>query len=225
MKFYIIAYAILFVMIAAFAITVYKLLSKQPDVNHSPKEADSTDKTEDSQNCSSPPVAEVAAEEEYSTSNPALSYLRNGRKRQRMHFISYKSPYLGTNETVVYYPRIFSGRKFDDVKGIIVENKFVLLREIFLDRLLPGDICEIIKGFEGHLPTEEQIKKVFEYKDEISEMLLRIGEEKLENKGYLYLCGDKEKDATFNYSMHFATGNEYYTEPDDNVSAFLVMEL
>lgn len=219
MTFYIIAYSILFVMIAAFAITAYKLISKQPDVTPEQRKSVSPDKTEETADDT------LAMEKEYSTSNPALSYLRNGRKRQRMHFISYKSPYLGTNETAVYYPRIFSGRKFDDVKGIIVENKFVLLREIFLDRLLPGDICEIIKDFEGHLPTEEQIKKVFEYKDEISEMLLRIGEEKLENKGYLYLCGDKEKDATFNYSMHFATGNEYYTEPDDNVSAFLVMEL
>ena len=166
-----------------------------------------------------------SAEEEYTSSSPTLSYLRAQRKRQRTHLIRYRSPYLGTNETAVYYPRIFKGRKFDDVKGIIIEDKFVLLREIFLNSLLPGDIREIIKDFEGHLPTEEQIKKVFEYKDQISQMLEKIGEERLQSKGYLYTCGDPEKDDTYNYSLHFATGNEYYTECDDNVSAFLVMEL
>ena len=215
MTFYIIAYSILFVMIAAFAITAYKLISKQPDATPEQKETVSPDNTEE-------PVDDTpAAEEEYSTSNPALSYLRNGRKRQRIHFIRYKSPYYGTNETAVYYPRIFTKRKFDDVKGIIIENKFVLLREIFLNRMLPGDICEIAKQFEGHLPTEEQIKKVFEHKDEISKMLDKIGEEPLDPREYLYV----KEGATYDYCLNFENGNDYPADCDENVSAFLVLEL
>lgn len=219
MKFYIIAYAILFVMIAAFAITVYKLLSKQPDVNHSPKEADSTDKTEDPQNCSSPPVAEVAAEEEYSTPCFALSYLRNGRKKQEARKIHYHSPYLGTDETAVYYPRIFSRRKFDDVKGIVIENKFVLLREVFFEKMFPGDISEIAKQFEGHVPTEEQIRKVFEYKDQISRMLKKIGEAPLDAKEYLFTSNN------FDFLLNFSTGDSYPADCDENTYGFLVMEI
>ncbi|MBO7556608.1 MAG: hypothetical protein J6T72_04360 [Alphaproteobacteria bacterium] len=226
MNFYIIAYSILFVMIAAFAITVYKLLNKLPDVTPEQKETVSPDNTEET--ADGAPVKEEensddtpATEEEYSASTPALSYFRNGRKKQRMHFIRYKSPYYGTNEIAVYYPRLFTKRKFDDVKGIIIENKFVLLREIFLTRMLPGDICEIAKQFEGHLPTEEQIKKVFEYKDEISKMLEIIGEEPLDPREYLYV----EEGATYDYCLNFENGNDYPADCDENVSAFLVMEL
>ena len=145
-------------MIAAFAVTVHKLLNKQPDVTPEQKETVSSDNTEENVDVT------PATEEEYSTSNPALAYLRNGPKRQLMRFIHYKSPYLGTRETTIYHPHSLKGIRFGDVKGIIIENKFVLLREIFFDRMMPGDICEIAKQFEGHLPTEEQIKKIFEYK-------------------------------------------------------------
>lgn len=228
--FYIITYSILAVMIIGFFTTAFVLISKQPDATPEQKETVSPDNTEETADGS--PVKEEensddtpATEEEYSASTPALSYLRNGRKKQRMHFIRYKSPYYGTNETVVYYPRLFTKRKFDDVKGIIIENKFVLLREIFLNRMLPGDICEIAKQFEGHLPTEEQIKKVFAHKDEISKMLDKIGEEPLDPREYLYTCGDAEKDATFNYCLNFENGNDYPADCDENVSAFLVLEL
>ena len=217
--FYIIAYSVLLLMIIGFFTLAYRLLNKQPDANPEPKEGDSPNKTEPSEQTQTPvPHKEIAIEEDYKSSSPALSYLRAQRKRQRPHIIRYKSPYLGTKEALFYYPRIFTGRKFDDVKGIIIEDKFVLLREIFLEGLLP-------KNFEGHLPSEEQIKKIFEHKEEISKMLEKIGEERLKAKGYLYTCGNKEKDATYNYSLHFATGNEYYTDCDDTVSAFLVMEL
>ncbi len=220
--FYIISYSLLAVMIIGFFTLAYRLLNKQPDANPEPKEGDSPNKTEPSEQTQTPvPHKEIAIEEDYKSFSPALSYLRGKRKRQWLHVIRYKSPYLGTKETAVYYPRIFKGWKFDDVKGIIIENKFVLLREIFLNSFLPGDICEIIKNFEGHLPTEEQIKKIFEHKEEISKMLEKIGEERLKAKGYLY----KGEDDRFYDSLHFATGNEYYTDCDDTVSAFLVMEL
>lgn len=222
--FYIIAYSVLVLMIIGFFTLAYKLISKLPDK----KEEDTTATEVDSTTSEKPEetaTAEASPATEEVTSSPALSYLRGKRKRQWLHVIRYKSPYLGTKETAVYYPRIFKGWKFDDVKGIVIENKFVLLREIFLNSFLPGDIQEIAKKFEGHLPTEEQIKKIFEHKEEISQMLEKIGEERLKAKGYLYTSADEDKDNIFNYSLHFATGNEYFTDVDENVSAFLVMEL
>ena len=217
MNFYIIAYLVLAVMIIGFFVTAYKLLSKLPNA---PTASESKPETASQPSESDSESESTAPDEE--EKNEKFPYLYSSCVKQKRQTITYVSPFMGTKETAVFHPQ--GKRKFINVKGIIIDNDFILFRTFF-DRMLPGDIREVVKHFEGCLPTEKQIKTIYEHQSEISQRLLNLGEESLKKTTYLYTCGNIDEDDKFNYCINFATGNTYSADCDDNVSAFLVMKL
>lgn len=141
---------------------------------------------------------------------------------QTARTITYRSPYLGIDQTIRYCPRNKRGKDFDNVRGIAVSENLTLLREIVIHDMFPGDIREICKHFSGRLPTEAEIKQIFEKKAMICNNLLECGEPLLQDRRYLYTCGDALQDDLYNYCLHFATGETHLADCDDYVSAFLV---
>lgn len=135
--------------------------------------------------------------------------------------IHYRSPYLGINRSIAYSPREEYGCEFDNVIGIKISDKLIVLREIFFYGTLPDDIREIIKQFSGRLPDEEEIRQIFAHRSSICNNLLELGEQPLLTKPYLFNKGDG-KDEVFNYCLNFSTGETIIVDCDDCVSALLV---
>lgn len=135
--------------------------------------------------------------------------------------IHYRSPYLGINRVITYSPREEYGREFDNVRGIKVNDKLIVLREMLFTWVLPGDIREISKQFPGRLPNEEEIRQIFAHRSSICNNLLELGEQPLLTRPYLFHKGDG-RDEDFNYCLNFSTGETTIADCDDCVAALLV---
>lgn len=142
--------------------------------------------------------------------------------KQISRSIKYVSPYLGIEQEIKYRPRHESGKNFDNVKGIAVSENLTLLREIVISDLFPGDVRKLIKHFSGRLPTEDELRQIFEKRAMICNNLLECGEPLLRSARYLYTCGNEQEDRDYNYCLHFATGDDVLADCDSYVCAILV---
>ncbi len=141
---------------------------------------------------------------------------------QKLRRIKYTSPYLGIEQEVVYHPRNKAGKAFDHVRGIAVSPTLTLLREIIVESDFPGDIRTYIKHFNGRLPNENEIKQIYAKRAMICNNLLECGEPLLQERRYLYTCGNLKKDRDYNYCLDFSTGEITIADCDSYVAAILV---
>lgn len=142
--------------------------------------------------------------------------------RQTKHTIRYYSPYLGVESEIKFIPRKIRGILFDNVKGIVISDDLVLLRQILFNRQFPDDIREIAKQYEGRFPNEAEINLIYAKFDEINRNLYECGEPLLTRDKYLFTCGDKDEDEQMNWCLNFATGQRSYADCDSFVCAVLV---
>ncbi len=145
--------------------------------------------------------------------------------RQEVHTIHYYSPYLGMEQDVLFRPRKRRGKAFDNVRGIQVSDRLVLLRSILFTSNFPGDIREMAKQYEGRLPNEAEIKQIYAKFKEINQNLYECGEPLLEKRKYLYTSGDEGTDKMMNYCLNFASGQESLVDCDSFACAVLVERL
>ncbi len=142
--------------------------------------------------------------------------------RQTAHTIRYYSPYLGMEQEVLFRPRKKRGKAFDNVRGIRVTDRLILLRSILFTANFPGDIREMAKQYEGRLPNEAEIKQIYAKFKEINQNLYECGEPLLEKRKYLYTSGNEEDDKEMNYCLDFTTGEKSLADCDSYVCAVLV---
>ena len=141
---------------------------------------------------------------------------------QKAHTIRYYSPYLGIEKEIPFRPRKERGKLFDDVRGIVVSENLILLRSILFTSNFPDDIREMIKQYDGRLPTETEIKQIYAKFKEINQNLYECGEPLLKKWKYLYSSGNKEADKAMNYCLNFANGEKSLADCDSSVCAVLV---
>lgn len=155
----------------------------------------------------------------FDKSAPKMPYVYHDRPvLQYERQIYYRSPYLGINRAITFSPREEYGCEFDNVRGIKVNDKLIILREILFTGVLPGDIREISKQFSGRLPNEEEIKVIYNNRASICNNLLEMGEQPLLSDPYLF---HKEESGT-DYCLNFSTGEMIIVDCDDCVAALLV---
>ena len=161
--------------------------------------------------------------------NPCLKLLpfasTNEHVRQEDFCPTYFSPSRGLDGMYVtdcIHPRLERGKKYDNIRGIIVNNKFVLLREVFINGYFPEDIGNIIKLLQGRLPTAEEFKMLYEFRNNINLLLDAFGEPLL-NKGK-YLCTGNLRCGEY-CLFDFTTGEVESGTNFDIVSACLVIDL
>jgi len=151
-----------------------------------------------------------------------LPYVYGEPKEQKARRIDYRSPYLGITRTLEYTPRAEYGRAFDNVKGIQVAENLIILREVFINDLLPGDAREILRQFPGRLPNQQEIELIYANRSSLCNNLLELGESPLADSWYLFHKGGG-RDNDFNYyCLDFATGDVISADCDECVAALLV---
>ncbi len=141
---------------------------------------------------------------------------------QKAHTIRYYSPYLGMERENEFCPRKERGKPFDNVLGIQVNDKLILLRNIFFTANFPDDIREMAKQYDGRFPNEEEIKQIYAKFNEINQNLYECGEPLLRKWKYLYTSGNEDADKRMNYCLNFATGQKSLADCDSLVCAVLV---
>lgn len=144
---------------------------------------------------------------------------------QDEYTIHYWSPYLGKEVDVAIKPRKERGKPFDKVRGIQVTDNLILLRSILFVSNFPGDIREMAKQYEGHLPSKQELAQIYAKFKEINQNLYECGEHLLTKRRYLYTTGDLEEDNAMNRCLDFATGQDSLADCDSHVSAVLVESL
>ena len=145
--------------------------------------------------------------------------------RQTAHTIRYYSPYLGMEQEIPFRPRKKRGKPFDNVRGIVVTDRLVLLRSILFTSNFPDDIREMAKQYDGRFPNEAEIEQIYAKFNEINQNLYECGEPLLQRRKYLYTCGNENEDKCLNYCYNFATGKKSLADCDSYVSAVLVERL
>ena len=145
--------------------------------------------------------------------------------RQTAHTIRYYSPYLGIEQELLFRPRKKRGKAFDNVRGIRVTDRLILLRSILFTANFPGDIREMAKQYEGRLPNEAEIKQIYAKFKEINQNLYECGEPLLARGKYLYTSGNEKDDKAMNYCLNFASGKESLVDCDSYAGAVLVERL
>ncbi len=214
MTFYIIVYSILAVMIIGFFTTAYVLIKRQPDKQEEKQDTDP-------QNWEPEPEEPEPEAEIVEFTDESLPYLYSYGQKQQKVVVRYESPFLGTRATAAFEP--LGNKEYADVKGVVINYQFVLLR-VFFHKMLPGDIREVAKHFDGHLPNIDQLVYIYEHQNEISRRLEKIGEARLEKTNYLFTWDDESKDDEFNHCINFCNGHTHSADPDEEVSAFLITE-
>lgn len=144
---------------------------------------------------------------------------------QKVHTIRYYSPYLGKEQEIFFRPRKKRGKPFDDVRGIVVTDRLILLRSILFTSNFPDDIREMAKQYDGGFPNEAEIEQIYAKFNEINQNLYECGEPLLQQRKYLYITGDEEADKRMNYCLNFANGKKSIADCDSCVCAVLVERL
>lgn len=138
------------------------------------------------------------------------------------HTIRYYSPYLKREMEVPFRPRKKCGKPFDNVRGIMIADGLVLLRNILFTQNFPDDIREISKQYEGRIPNKTELEQIYAKFNEINQNLYECGEPLLKRWKYLYTSGDDNADRIMNYCLNFANGQDSLADCDSFVCAVLV---
>lgn len=158
----------------------------------------------------------------FDSSASKLPYVYHEKpEQQKPRRITYHSPYLGIERVLDYTPRAEYGQSFDNVKGIKVCENLIILREVFINDLLPGDAREILRQFPGRLPNQQEIELIYANRSLLCNNLLELGESPLADSWYLFHKGDG-RDENWNYCLDFSTGFIVSADCDECIAALLV---
>lgn len=143
--------------------------------------------------------------------------------KQEKYQLTYYSPNRCKNMTMNMSPRVKRGKPYDHICGIVIDDKFVLMREVIISLYtFPGDIYSIMKQLppDYKLPSPQDMAVVRELLPEINSVLNELGEVQLGAKDR-YLCAKKPEDKDY-CCFDMETGKETYAESDDQALAIFI---
>lgn len=143
--------------------------------------------------------------------------------KQEKYELTYYSPIMSKNVTIDIFPRDQRGKPYDHICGIVIDDKFVLMREVIIpEYTFPGDIYSIMKQLppDYKLPSLQDMVTVRKLLPEINSILKKLGEDPLSTTAR-YLCAKKPEDKDY-CCFDMETGKETYAESDDQALAIFI---
>lgn len=143
--------------------------------------------------------------------------------KQEKYELTYYSPIMSKNVTIDIFPRDQRGKPYDHICGIVIDGRFVFMREVIIsDYKYPGDIYGIMKQLSPNyrLPSLQDMVTVRKLLPEINSILKKLGEDPLSTMAR-YLCAKEPEDYDYRF-FDMETGKETYAEFDDMAHAIFI---
>ena len=143
--------------------------------------------------------------------------------KQKKYELTYYSPIMSKNVTIDIFPRDQRGKPYDHICGIVIDGRFVFMREVIIsDYKYPGDIYGIMKQLSPNyrLPSLQDMATVRKLLPEINSILKKLGEDPLSTMAR-YLCAKEPEDYDYRF-FDMGTGKETYAEFDDMAHAIFI---